>query len=86
MNDPLSAPRTFQDEVVGRMERILETLSESVGRLAGGLEDIRKRLDGIGDLSEFREKVLLSVSFAEAAKRLQSAFEQSMGQAGVSPA
>ena len=85
MNDLLSAPRTFQDEVVVRMEKILATLAESVGGLAGGLEDVRKRLDGIGNLSEFREKALLSVSFAEAAKRLQSAFEQSMSQVGASP-
>lgn len=85
MNDLLSVPKTFQDEVVGRMERIIESMSSSVGGLASQLEDVKKRLDGIGDINQFREKAMLSVSFAEAAKRLQSAFEQSMDQASSTP-
>lgn len=80
MNELLSAPKIFQNEVVGRMERILETLSESVKRLDDQLNDAKEKLSSLGNFSAFREKAMLSVSFAEAAKSLQAAFEKSMDQ------
>ena len=80
MNDLLSIPQTFQNEVVGRMEKVLETISKSVKSLDDQLQEVKERLSAIGDLSGFQQKAMLSVSFAEAAKSLQTAFEKSMNQ------
>ena len=85
MNDLLSIPQTFQNEVVGRMEMILEAISKSVKSLDDQLKDVKDKLALIGDLSEFREKAMLSVSFAEAAKSLQEAFDESMERASKGP-
>lgn len=81
MDELLSVPKSFQNEVVDRMEKILTSLSTSVSNLSGQLKEMKDRLDGIGDISEFREKTMLSLSFAEAAKSLQTAFEKSMDRA-----
>ncbi len=81
MNDLLSIPQTFQNEVVGRMEKVLETISKSVKSLDDQLKEVKERLSAIGDLDGFQKKTMLSVSFAEAAKNLQTSFEEAMAKA-----